>query len=98
MFDIGLPESFAHIHPVFGELIEIRFATVENVLYGVVIENATEDRWALCYAAQAFGFELLWMLRAVDRRFRTETLEIYNNHVVDVSMMEDDNDNMLVIT
>lgn len=63
MFDIGLPESFAHIHPVFGELIEIRFATVENVLYGVVIENATEDRWALCYAAQAFGFELLWMLR-----------------------------------
>lgn len=45
MFDIGLPESFAHIRPVFGELIEIRFATVENVLYGVVIENATEDQW-----------------------------------------------------
>lgn len=38
------------------------------------------------------------MLQAVDRCFWTETLEIYDDHVVDVSMTEDDDDNMLVVT
>ncbi len=53
--DVQLPVPFVHIEPVFGEIVEIRFDTVRNVLYGVVVEFTQYERWTLCYAAQSLG-------------------------------------------
>ncbi len=95
---MNLPENFSYIRPLFGNVLEVRFDTVGNVLYGVVIEETSEDRWTVCYAARSHGFELLWMFRSVGRSVWEETMGIHEDDVVDVAMMEDTDEHMLVIT
>jgi hypothetical protein len=94
----NLPDDFSHIRPLFGTVLEIRFDTVGNVLYGVVIEETPQDRWTVCYVARSYGFELLWMFRSVERSVWEETMGIREDGVVDVALTEDPDEHMLVVT
>ena len=93
----NLPDDFSHIRPLFGTVLEIRFDTVGNVLYGVVIEETPQDRWTVCYVARSYGFELLWMFRSVERSVWEETMGIREDDVVDVAVTEDTDEHMLVV-
>jgi hypothetical protein len=94
----GLPIPFPHIQAVFGEVIDMRFDTVDNVLYGVVCERRDEDEWVLIYAARVFGFERLWTFWAVDRDYWTNTMRILDDNVVGVAETEHDGGGTLVVT
>jgi hypothetical protein len=96
--DLNLPIPFPHTQAVCGEIVEMRFDTVENVLYGVVIEVDDEDQWAIIYAARVFGFEHLWIFRAVDRDYWTNTMRIHDENVVGVAETEDDDGGTLVVS
>ncbi len=95
--NLDLPIPFPHIQAAFGEIVEMRFDTVGNVLYGVVFERDADDQWTLIYAARVFGFERLWVFRAVDRDYWTNTMMIHDENVVGVAVPEDDDDDVLVV-
>jgi hypothetical protein len=94
----NLPDSFARIRPLFGDIVDLRFDTVGNVMYGIAIEVNAYDRWTVCYAARSYGYELMWMLRAVSRESWNEYLETLEDDIVDVSVTDDEDDRMLVVT
>ncbi len=93
--DLLIP--FPHIQAAFGEIVEMRFDAVGNVLYGVVFERDDDDHWTLIYAARVFGFERLWVFRAVDRDYWTNTMMIHDGNVVGVAVPDDDDDVLVVI-
>ncbi len=91
----GLPANFAHIEPVYGDIAEIWFDTVDAQLYGLVREVCEFGQLTLCYGARTCGYELLWTFRAVGRESWLEILGIDNTEVVEVA--EDEGNGMLMV-
>ena len=81
----NLPVPFVHIEPVFGQILEMRFDTVGNILYSWVIERDGVNQWKFCYASREYGYELLYVFRTVEPSEWLEAIEMHNDNVVDAS-------------
>jgi hypothetical protein len=91
----SLPANFAHIEPVYGDISEIWFDTVESRLYGLVREVCEFGQLTLCYGARACGYELLWTFRALGGVSKLEILGSDDADVIEVA--EDEGNGMLMV-
>ncbi len=80
------------IVPVLGEIVEICFDTVGNVLYAWVTERGSNDLWSLCYASRVYGYELLFVFESVGKDRLLEGMQIHREHVTDVAFVVDGSD------
>jgi hypothetical protein len=94
----GIPDPLIPIVPVIGEIVEIQFDTVGEVLYALVIEYKGDERWTLCYRARAYGYQLLWLFRALPREEWAAAMAGLAEDVVDISRTVEDDVDTLVVT